>query len=390
MSGINREPCCEVSQFPYEPEIFDQCILESISSLYETPREFFLPGVAGPKFARPTLDENGNITLKRSSIKSIVIEYDSTQAFTMSYSEMSNFVKTVEIWLKNITSDAPEGMKNVFFTSELQFYDLQDTLSIGTMIAILMAMSVSLVVLLLVTLNILISLFAIVTVTFTIFTTIAILILLGWKLNVLESVAVSTAIGLAVDFSLHYSVQYRLSPEPNRKSSARFSLSRMIGPTAMAATTTGVAGAFMLPSNVLAYIQIGTFLVVVMTISWVYSTFFLMSLLSVIGPEYGFGQFNYPKLNLMKKNEMNNILKIQTNTSHDCNKENDKNIALLSASSSAAGDFINSESHELDSLTSNSIIKPVGSFTSKKKHSYPRENSPSTASAITVVLPDDC
>jgi predicted RND superfamily exporter protein len=40
--------------------------------------------------------------------------------------------------------------------------------------------------------------------------TVAILVLFGWTLNVVESIAVSVAIGLAVDFSLHYGVQYHL------------------------------------------------------------------------------------------------------------------------------------------------------------------------------------
>lgn len=47
MSGINRYPCCEESTFPYSTEIFDICLPESISSLYETPREYFMPGLAG-------------------------------------------------------------------------------------------------------------------------------------------------------------------------------------------------------------------------------------------------------------------------------------------------------------------------------------------------------
>ena len=286
-------------------------------------------------------------------------------------------------------------MQNVFFTSELDFFYLQATLSSGTIISICLAMCVALLVLLLVTLNVLISLYAIITVTFTIFTTVAILVVLGWKLNILESVVISTAIGLAVDFSLHYGVHYRLSPEHDRKSSTKFALTRMIGPTSMAAITTGLAGAFVLPSKVLPYIQIGIFLVLVMSISWIYSTFFLMSLLRLIGPQYGFGQFRYPKLRTKFRDS--------TQTQIDANNrgsihQNTVSEQLLSGSSSAAGDFVGSESHELDSLTSNSIIKqpiidcsrPINFDRAfKKKYSYPREQSPSTTSAITVVLPDD-
>ncbi|XP_049278174.1 protein dispatched [Anopheles funestus] len=421
MGEIDRTPCCEVSPFPFAPEIFDQCLPESISSLYETPREFFIPGVAGPKFDRSSfavgVGQQGTGPVARlphpndKIVKAVVIEYESTQIFTMSYHEIELFVRTVEGWLAEQLHDAPATMANAWFISELEFFDLQDTLSTGTMVAIAMAMAVALLVLMLVTLNVLISLYAIVTVTLTILTTVAMLVLLGWKLNVLESVAVSTAIGLAVDFSLHYGVHYRLSTEPDRRSSTRFSLQRMLGPTAMAAITTGIAGALMLPSSVLAYIQIGVFLVIVMSISWLYATFFLMSLLRLIGPQYGFGQFRYPKLRTGLRG--GDGCKVTTqldaggssrlghhhhyHTSHH-HHQGVVSEQLLSNSSSAAGDLVGSESHELDSLTSNSIIKPISLDIArpinfdrafKKKYSLPREQSPSTASAITMVLPDD-
>jgi len=85
---------------------------------------------------------------------------------------------------------------------------------------------------------------------------VGILVLSGWRLNVLESVAVTTAIGLSVDFSLHYAVHYRQSEEELREPSVVHALTRMTGPTAMGAITTGVAGAFMLLSSVLPYIQV--------------------------------------------------------------------------------------------------------------------------------------
>ncbi|KFB38757.1 AGAP004140-PA-like protein [Anopheles sinensis] len=398
MGEIDRTPCCEVSPFPFAPDIFDQCLPESISSLYETPREFFIPGVAGPKFARSSFVVDGENDREAEDagkvVKAVVIEYESTQVFTMSYTEIDTFVRSVEGWLAEQLHDAPPTMANAWFISELEFFDLQDTLSTGTMVAIAMAMAVALLVLMLVTLNVLISLYAIVTVTFTILTTVAVLVLLGWKLNVLESVAVSTAIGLAVDFSLHYGVHYRLSTDgSDRRSSTRFSLQRMLGPTAMAAITTGIAGALMLPSSVLAYIQIGVFLVIVMSISWLYATFFLMSLLRLIGPQYGFGQFRYPKLRTAFRASAD-----ACKSSAQLDPDGAVSEQLLSNSSSAAGDLVGSESHELDSLTSNSIIKPVNLDIArpinfdrafKKQQSLPREQSPSTASAITVVLPDD-
>lgn len=307
MSGIDRTPCCETAVFPYPPHIFDECLPQIISMLYESPRYVFIPGIAGPKFSHETIvvqdeldvvvSDNTTVVLPRRLpvVKALVVEYDSSQQYTMAYAELELFQASVQQWFDAQMLSAPAGMRNAWFISDLAFFDLQSTLSQDTIYAIVIAMAVSLGVLLLVTLNLLISLFAIVTVTFTIFTTLAILVLMNWKLNVLESISVSTAIGLTIDFSLHYGNYYRMCPEMEREQATRYSLTRMIGPTAMAAITTGAAGAFMMPSRVLAYIQIGKFLVIVMAVSWVFSTFFLMSLLRLWGPQYGFGQFRIPR-----------------------------------------------------------------------------------------------
>lgn len=353
MSDIDRFPCCEASTFPYAQDIFDYCLPESISALYETPREFFIPGVAGPKFQ---IVERTNTSIV-TNVKALVVECDSNQSFSHSFGEIDKFVTSVQSWFTKELETAPAGMKNAFFVSELDFFDLQDTLSKGTVNAVSMAMCVALLVLLLVTLNVLVSIYAIITVTLTIFSIVGTLVLLGWKLNILESVAVSTAIGLAVDFSLHYGVQYRYSKESDRQSSTRFAL-RMIAPTVMAATTTGVSGLLMMPSSVLAYIQIGVFLVVAMSISWIFSTFFLMSLLSLCGPQFGFGQLSitYPRFKSARGE--NGIIHNQIDIIHNTIQQQSSE-QLLSGSSSAACDFMDSETQlEMDSL-SNSVVKTL-------------------------------
>lgn len=320
MSGLDRTPCCEISTFPYQPHVFNECLPQIISMLYNSPRYIFIPGIAGPKFLRSTLlkndvatenDLNNTSTTTTTTIdsfplvKALVVEYESTQPYTMSYKDIEHFQNTIEIWFENELKTAPIGMKSAWFTSELEFYDLQNTLSKDTIYAIGLAMAVALIVLLIVTLNLLISLYAIATVSFTVITTVAILVLMNWKLNVLESISVSTAIGLSVDFSLHYGLHYRMCTELERVPCAKYALSRMIGPTAMAALTTGCCGAFMLPSNILAYIQIGKFLIIIMSVSWLYATLFLMSLLTVFGPQYGFGQFRMPHFNRRKRDNKN-------------------------------------------------------------------------------------
>lgn len=382
MDYTDRTPCCDTSRFPYEPDVFDLCLPQIISSLYATPREFFTPGVAGPRFmasnrfenninsslsgeeyANTTFENSSNITTAAPPIvKALVIEFESNVSYSTVYKHVKKFVNTVEEWFQNELKTAPPEMEGGWFISELKFYDVQDTLRSGTLIAITVAMSASLIVLLLVTLNILISLYAVITVLLTIFVTVAILILLGWKLNILESVTVSTAIGLAVDFSLHYGIHYRLAPSCERLAATQFSLSRIIGPTAMAAVTTGMAGTLMLFSNVLPYLQIGIFLLVVMSVSWSYATFFLVSLFKLFGPEYGFMQYEYPRV--QKRSATNGIKFYERKVNHVTREQ------LLTPSSSAVGDLITSESHELESLTSNSMIKTI-SGTEYSAQSFP-------------------
>lgn len=393
---IDRTPCCEIERFPYKRDIFETCIVQAMSGLYETPSEYFMPGVAGPKFSRDQFP----------MIQAVVVEYDSNYTYSMSYTYMEQFYRQVESWMQEQLKHAPPGMRNGWFISELEFYDLQRVLSESTSQAIAVAMAISFVTLLFVTLNILISVYAIITITCSIFSTMAILVLLGWKLNVLESIAVSTAIGLAVDFSLHYGVNYRyFSVENDRLSATKSALANMAGPTAMAALTTGLAGALMLPSSVLAYIQIGIFLVIVMLVSWLYSTFLFSSILSTIGPERGFGQFHLPFTKCRKKREME-----ADNSSADTRASRiSKNIGnnVLSETTLSTTSIVcvlpNSESHELESLTgkntaassSNNAIhtvtvtQPNNAQLQKSNKYMSTDQSPSATSDITIIMTDD-
>lgn len=369
-SSRNRTPCCKSSTFPYNNTVFNECIVEEMTEIYETPSQYLIPGMAGPKFSKDQFP----------TIKAVIIEYDSNYSYSMSYEYMDEFYTKVENWMLKELQMAPDGMKNGWFISELDFYDLQRELSASTLTAVAISMGLALIVLLLSTLNILTSLYAILTITCSIFVTVAILVLLGWKLNILESIAVSTAIGLTVDFSLHYTVNYRLCPlalAEERIEATRYSLSYMAGPALMAALTTGAAGAFMLPSLILPYIQIGVFLVTVMSVSWIYATFHLGAMLAVIGPQKQFGQFHYSKLICCKSG------KSKTSSSERGNPP----VSSLS------------DTHELESLTYKGAVRPpartlqrsLSGGNAGKNHNRCvfTDQSPSATSAITIIMADD-
>ena len=60
----------------------------------------------------------------------------------------------------------------------------------------------------------------------------------------------------------------------------------------MASLTTFAAGAAMMPTRMLAYQELGTFLMLIMAFSWLYSTFFFQALLCIIGPSKTFCQLS--------------------------------------------------------------------------------------------------
>lgn len=52
----------------------------------------------------------------------------------------------------------------------------------------------------------------------------------------------------------------------------------------------------MMPSDVLSYIQMGHFLMLVMTVSWFFSVFFFQSLCAIAGPQDDTGQLSLKKM----------------------------------------------------------------------------------------------
>lgn len=164
----------------------------------------------------------------------------------------------------------------------------------GTKLAVLVAVMVSLVVLLITTLNIVVSFVAVLSVASVMLVTLAVLVVLGWHLNILESIVVTSAIGLAVDLTLHYAVAYTKAPPGKRKAAAVWALTRLGSPVLMTTLTTLAAAVAMLPATVLAYIHIATFLIIIALTSFLYSTFFFLPMMSIIGPEKNCGQLVSP------------------------------------------------------------------------------------------------
>lgn len=227
-------------------------------------------------------------------IKGYVVRVDTNMRFSLSYSVMDSNYKQTEAFLKGALATAPAQMNNAFFAIEQSFfalfYDLQRGIALGTFYSIGISLGIAFLVMFLATRNVLVTLYAVVNIGCVILCTIALIVLLGWDLNILESITVSLGIGLSIDFTIHYGVAYSLSEHSDSKSRTRDAFARVGGAVAMSALTTFVAGAAMLPSHVLAYYKLGTFLMIIMAFSWAYSTFLFQSLCRIVGPRGNFCQ----------------------------------------------------------------------------------------------------
>ena len=198
----DRAPCCQASNFPYTIPIFERCLVEAIGDLYATPTDFWRPGIAGPKF---------NLTTHK--VEALIVEYDSNVTFSFSHTEMEAFYLQVNDWFNSVIQSAPPQLRSGFFLSHLGFFDVQNSLLEDTLSAIGLALCVAVIVVFASTFNVGLTLLTVLTITGVIFVSMAILVFMGWKLNILESVAITLAIGLSVDFTLHYAMMYRQAQE---------------------------------------------------------------------------------------------------------------------------------------------------------------------------------
>ena len=291
MSGSNWIPelsdCCGLAEgLPLEPETFKKCHYYFTLYLVNAGGINVYDALEFPFYAAGS-----------NYMKAYAFSFTSNVQWTALFPAMDDFYLQFQSWMEDKLKTAPSGLKEGWMTSfndRFYLYDLQLALASGTYEAIGVSIAAGFIVMLVTSLNVLITFYAI----FTIFLIISVcagtLVLLGWELNIVESVALTMSVGLSIDFCIHYGMGYRLSELVDRKLRVHECFKKVGAAIFMAAGTTFIAGACMLPSIVLFYLQLGTFLMLVMAFSWLFATFFFQSLLYVIGPNGRFCQIPSP------------------------------------------------------------------------------------------------
>ncbi|NWH74096.1 DISP2 protein, partial [Piaya cayana] len=277
--------CCNQFSFPYGSEVFLHCIK---MMLLEQGREGTETYDLGLRF-----DGEGNLA-------ALVLQFQTVYHYSFNYSKAKRFYEEINLWVTEEMKTAPAGLQNGWFTSKLELYNLQHSLSTEMMVVMGLSIAVSFVVLLLTTWNVLLSVFSVTAIAGTVLVTVGLLVLLEWQLNAVESLFISAAVGLSVDFTVNYCISYHLCPHSDRLSRVAFSLKQMSCATAMAASTLFSAGVIMLPATVLAYRKLGIFIMMIKCISCGFASFFFQSLCCFFGPEKNCGQILWPCAHTMK------------------------------------------------------------------------------------------
>ena len=281
----NLNYCCGKTSVPVDPQTFRYCYYYFTALLGANPNNIPL-GLA-------FYDKNS------TAMKAYTIDFRCKQSFTGNYQTMDKFYNKIQDWMNSKLATAPTSVGQGWLTSKygtFELYDLQSSLASGTYSSIGVSMAAAFIVMLVTSLNVIITVYAIFTIFLTISFCAGILVLLGWELNIIESLTLTMSVGLSIDFVIHYGMGYILSAQVNRKLRVQESFRKVGSSIFMAAATTFIAGACIMPTIVLFYTQLGTFLMIVMTCSWLFSSFFFQSLCYVIGPNGNFSQIPSPCL----------------------------------------------------------------------------------------------
>jgi hypothetical protein len=273
--GDTPSACCgydfnDESQFPLDPDEFHTCLDQWTEN-----------NGMGPDWQGIYYDRYGKLAgiklgvetnLKFSAATSVTKEFwDKVEAFTAEKITNNDDIKGT-------------GFNRGWAISQLTLYDVQLSLASGVQQTLLVSLLTAFLTLLATTRNLPITVAGMLTITGILGSTIAILVEEGWRLSILESVVFSVAVGLSIDFCVHYSwsilLTIRRTSDP--REIVTTALTEMGPSVLMGASTTLIAGFILLLCETMFFLRFGVFLIVCMSLSWFWSSFFLMALVAVL------------------------------------------------------------------------------------------------------------
>ena len=162
--------------------------------------------------------------------------------------------------------------------TEQAFYD-------GAVQGMIVSISLAFLIMLIATLNFFVTIYAIIAVIFIVGNTTAIMVIAGWELGVIESVATVIVIGFSVDYVVHLATHYVHSPRYSRTDKSKESISAMGISIFSGAVTTIGSGVFLFGGTIVFFQKLALVIVLTVLLSLIYSFFYFMAFLHSFGPD---------------------------------------------------------------------------------------------------------
>lgn len=288
VSSIHVGPC---RTFPVQPEDFTACVDTWIRQLRVSSHVPFL--------------------IRRRSDEKVVgamLYIPTTIQRRIAYKNKTEAIALINSWADSVFERAPSALRGAWWsTYDFGAYSLATGLGEGVIMSAGIAVAVAFAVLLVATCSLRGTFFASLTMLLIVSFVGAVMVLLGWHLDIVESIILSLAVGVSVDFVCHLTHAYINAPsykayldkilkgteDPmhsnggiicQREFRVRSAAGLLGTSVSVAALTTFLAGCAMLGSDVILYRRFGVYLATSMAISWAFAFFFFLPIMGIFGP----------------------------------------------------------------------------------------------------------
>ncbi|CEF68791.1 Protein dispatched [Strongyloides ratti] len=304
----SEEICCNKSQRPYHENLIQYCVSKMFynketSLSNKLTNQFWYP-IGRPIFHIKQFSSKSNFNIYSIHQCAFLTKY----TFSFDFWTMKNNYNQIISIIKQNLSEAPnEILKNpIIDLEQFRFYDMHSSLLTETLISTILGLLCAFIILWMSIKNTKITIFALIVIIDIVITTLSVMPFLNWHLNVVESTIILLTVGLSFDFVLHYSISYAnildgnyflntpsiertnsistITLKNSKSKSILLAINDVIYPIFVSAATTSVTGLAMSVASTLSFHQIGVFMITMATVSFIHSTFFLMSLLLIFVP----------------------------------------------------------------------------------------------------------
>uniref|UniRef100_A0A913HE38 SSD domain-containing protein n=1 Tax=Strongyloides stercoralis TaxID=6248 RepID=A0A913HE38_STRER len=305
---FNENICCKKSVRPYSENLIQYCVSKMFynketSLSNKLANKFWYP-IGRPIFYNQKVSNKSNFNIYSIHQCAFLTKY----TFSFDFWTMKNNYNKIMNVIRHNLSEAPnEILKNpIIDLEQFRFYDMHSSLLTETLISTILGLLCAFIILWMSIKNTKITIFALIVIIDIVITTLSVMPFLNWHLNVVESTIILLTVGLSFDFVLHYSISYAkvlegnsllntpiiektnsvsaISLKNNKSKNIILAINDVIYPIFVSASTTFVTGLAMSVASTLSFHQIGVFMMTMATVSFIHSTFFLMSLMLIFGP----------------------------------------------------------------------------------------------------------